>query len=148
MQQLERGRLWVLQKVLEVNIVGEVKIVLHSHLHLLLIHLLLMRGKQWTHHKDTSQPSMPFIAEDWNVTLFGSCSNGGGTKRACNSWCQGMHNICCVQSLRMVVKWLEFAMSKQDVKLQQLQVVPPVVPDKPRWVCLHLSGTGISMLRA
>ena len=94
----------MLQKVLEVNIVAEVKIVLHSHLHLLLIYLPLMRGKQWTHH--TSQPSMPFVAKEWNVALLGSGSNGGGTKRGCNSWCQGMHNICCIHLLRMVVKWL------------------------------------------
>ena len=132
MQQLERGRLWMLQKVLEVNIVGEVKMVLHSHVYLLLIHLLLMRGKQWTHHTHTSQPNMPFVAENWTVTLFGSCSNGEGTKRGCNWWCQGMHNICCTQLLRMMVKWLELAVSMPEVKLQELQVVPPGVPDKAR----------------
>ena len=70
----------MLQKVLEVNIVGEVKIVLQTRLYLLLIHLPLREGKQWTHHTHTSQASMPFVAEDWNVTLFGSCSNGGGKK--------------------------------------------------------------------
>ena len=120
----------MLHKVFEVITVGEVKIVLHRHVHLLLNHLLLMTGKQWSHQKHTSLPSMPFVVEDWNLTLLGSCSNTDGTKGACNSWCQGMHNICRIQLLRMVVKWLEFAMLVPEVKLQELHLVPPGVPDK------------------